>query len=265
MPLATSTVRTLCRKRIANTSFTPSDPIRFEQLIVHSVERSLTNGRFQRWNANRSRAQRLTVRAYVDRVIEQAHEEFERVIALEEKDSAAWTQLQTLLTHRAAAIIRQSRPTADIFADAAEFAQQACLVIYHTTYPCDVAFDAWATIILKNIIFERYARSPDALDRNVHPDSLDAPVSHDETGLTLAELIPNSQLLAPFAQVEDRMVLLEAIDQLQSRAQRKVIIAAFLEEQDDAQIARRLHKTKQAVYNLRDRALAKLYEILIVE
>jgi DNA-directed RNA polymerase specialized sigma24 family protein len=41
-----------------------------------------------------------------------------------------------------------------------------------------------------------------------------------------------------------------------------VIQDTFLRELDDAQIARRLGKSKQAVYNLRHRALARLQKIL---
>ncbi|MBI5031718.1 MAG: sigma-70 family RNA polymerase sigma factor [Chloroflexi bacterium] len=262
MPLAPSAVRALCQKHIAKTNFKPSDLFRFEQLIVHSVEHNLASGRFQRLTSHRSRSQRLTLQAYVDCVIAVATNEFARLVALENKDAIAWGQLQTLLTYRAVNLIRRWRPRADVSADAVDFAQQACLIIYDKPFPCDVAFEAWAITILKNLISERYTRSRDVLDRITTPDSLDEMPSNNESGSTLAELIPDDQALVPFDRVEDHMDMLQAIDQLRSPAQRFVIIATFLEEQDDAQIARRLHKTKQAIYNLRDRALAKLNEIL---
>ncbi len=255
-------LRARCRKCIAKTKFNPNDPIRFEDLIVRSVEHNLASGRFQRLASSRSRTHPLELEDYIDRVVACACEESARLEALENGDSTAWEQLFFLLTRRAVAIVRQWRPIADIFGDAADFAQQACIIIYHKTYPCDVAFEAWATTILRNLISERYNRSRDALDRDGHPDSLDATASHDESGSTLGELIADGQSLAPFDQVENLMVLLDAIDQLRSPAQKYVIIATYLEEQDDAAIARRLGKTKQAVYNLRERALAKLHEIL---
>lgn len=55
--------------------------------------------------------------------------------------------------------------------------------------------------------------------------------------------------------------MLDAIEQLRSKAQREIIIRTF-EELSDAQIAQQLGKSKQAVYNLRHRALARLKEIL---
>lgn len=262
MPLAASVVHALCRKRIEKTKHTSTDPARFERRIIRSVEQNLASGRFQRLASNRSRTHPLKLEKYIDQVIVCACEEETRLEALEHGDATAWEQLRILLTRRAMVIIHQWRPHADILGDAADFAQQTCLIIYHKIYPCDVAFEAWATTILRHNISERYNRSRDALDRDSHPDSLDNSSAHDETGSTLSELLANDQSLAPFEKVENQMVLFDAIDQLRSPAQRYVIIATYLDEKDDAEIARYLGKTKQAVYNLRDRALAKLNEIL---
>ena len=80
--------RALCQKRIAETNFKPSDSLRFEQLIVHSVEHNLANGRFRRVATNRPHHQRLTTQTSVDRVIVIAQDEFARLITLEEQDDA---------------------------------------------------------------------------------------------------------------------------------------------------------------------------------
>lgn len=254
---------TLCRQRLAEQHVDVNDPAQFEERVIHAVERNLAGGRFQRLAAGYPREHPLTLTAYIDRVIVNTEQAHPRLQALETCDRAAWEQLYTWLARRAIAMLRSWRSSQDTQRDAADFAQQTCLVIFAKPFPCDISFEAWATTILKHLILERYRRSPDALNRAPHLASLDMPASrNDDTDTVLGEQLASTQALDDFDKIENRLILLDAIEQLKSEAQRSVILATWLNEQDDDEIARRLGKSTQAVYNLRGRALARLKEIL---
>lgn len=256
-------IRSLCHKRIAARRSAAKEDARLEARVAELVKANLDSGRFQRVAFARSRRHPLTLAQYVDRVIDCAIKESARIQALEEGDEAEWNRLVNFLFRRAYRTVRRFRSGTEANAATIDFAQQACLVIFEERYPFDVAFDAWATVILKNLVLAHYTRSPDVLNRPYSSDSLDQPQTSEEGGVSfLDELIANPQSLAPFEKVENLQVLLKAIHQLRSQAQQRVIVATFLEELDDAQIAKELGKRKQAIYNLRKRALAGLKEIL---
>jgi RNA polymerase sigma factor (sigma-70 family) len=156
-------------------------------------------------------------------------------------------------------MVHHFRDGTDAWEEALNFAQETCLIIFEQRYPFDVSFEVWATKILKNLILARYTRGKDILDRRQRLESLDAETS--EGGDSLQEVTPDTRSLVPFEKIENQTLLLNAMAQL-SPIQRQVIQDTFLRELDDAQIARRLGKSKQAVYNLRHRALARLQQIL---
>ncbi len=256
-------IRRLCRRRIAALPAPGSDPDRFENRVVRLVEENLASGRFQRVAANRAERHPLRLAEYVDRVIACASRESARVQALEGGDAAEWNRLHDFLLRRALPMVHHFRDGADAFAEAANLTQEACIVIFGERYPCDVSFDAWATTILKRLVLKHFTRSSDVLDRPDPPESLDRPKRGDDAGGTpLGDLMPALNSLAPFAKIENQSLLLDAIGRLRSPVQRQVIYWAFLEEWDDTQIAQRLGKSEQAVYNLRQRALVRLRKIL---
>lgn len=252
-------LRRLCRQRLALLHRTLPTPVSEEQ-IFQIIQTNLSNGRFQRFAAHRSRRHPFTLADYIDLVLLQFSREHERLALLEKDDSAEWQRLGKLLAHRAWRIVRHFRDGTDAWEEALNFAQETCLIIFEQRYPFDVSFEIWATRILKNLILARYERGTDILDRRQRLQSLDAP-DPTSTGNILQESIADDQSLTPFDRVENQTLLLNAIAQL-SPAQRQVIQDTFLRELDDAQIARRLGKSKQAVYNLRHRALARLQQIL---
>ena len=96
------------------------------------------------------------------------------------------------------------------------------------------------------------------LDRGIflEPDA-ESPYSWDWLGRGVLDLLRN-----PFERIENQLLLLDAIAQLPSEAQRQVILLSFFYDWESAQIAEALDKTPQAVYNLKHRALRKLREIL---
>jgi len=233
--------------------------------ITGIVSRNVASGRAQRVMAKQSTEGReeLPLEIYIDRVVNSYLQEHGRVEALAAQDEAAWTELAEQLTGRAYNILlRFQVPPGRARGEAADFAQATCQVIYNHRFPCDVSFDAWATLILKNRILWRYTRSQDLPDREPIR-SLDQPIrSGTGNDFSLYDLLTGDSGAPTFERLEVREWLIQAIACLRSRAQQQVIIDTFFYELSDEEIAKRLGKTRQAVYNLRHRALRGLKEIL---
>lgn len=201
--------------------------------------------------------------AYVDRVIATYLREHDRVEALAAKDGVAWTELSGQLTDRAYhMLLRWQVPAAKAANEAEGCAQQACEAIFGEPFPYDVPFDAWSGRILVNLILQRYTRSKDLMDQNPGVLSLDQPGRGDaRDDVSLHEFLVDESAESAFESIAVREWLIQAIAGLPSEAQRQVIIDTFFYELSDDEIARRLGKSKQAVYNLRHRALGHLRRI----
>jgi RNA polymerase sigma factor (sigma-70 family) len=270
--VATSRVLQMCERRVSE-AVTEDDleqcgPPR-EELVRHIsdiVSRNVASGRAQRVMAGQSIEARgeLPLETYIDRVINSYLREHGRVEALAAQDEAAWTELLEQLTGRAYSILlRLQVPPGRARGEAPDFAQETCEVIFNHPFPYDVSFDAWATVILKNRILWQYTRSQDMIDRKPRILSLDRP-GRSETGddFSLYDLLTDDSGTSAFERLEVREWLMQAIACLRSRPQQRVIIYTFFYELTDDEIAERLSRTKQAVYNLRHRALRGLKEIL---
>jgi len=147
--------------------------------------------------------------------------------------------------------------------EAVDFAQETCEAIFSHPFPYDVSFDAWATLILKNRILWRHTRSRELMDRMPGTLSLDQPNwSGADDNFSLYDLLADPSDGSTFESLEVQERLIQAIARLGSQAQQQVIVDTFLYELTDDEIARRLGKTRQAVYNLRHRALRHLKKIL---
>lgn len=254
-------IRAVCRERTASAGDRDTDIAQLTERVVQLVARNISNGRFRRLAS--AQGNRLTLPGYVDCVLFHLRREQERVDALAAGDVVEWNRLLDFLRRRAYPMATAFRPKADAFQDACDFAQQALVVIFAQPYPFDVSFDAWAATILKNLVLERYTRSRDVLNQNTPPSSLDGPAQPDRPfSNSLGEMLANPDWPAPFDQVENQLLLLQAIYKLQSPAQQKVILWTYIEQWDDAHIARALRKTRQNVYNLRRRALLRLRAII---
>jgi RNA polymerase sigma factor (sigma-70 family) len=203
--------------------------------------------------------------AYVDRVIACFLEEHHRVEGLAAQDQAAWTALFEQLANRATHMLLRMRMSAARAAnEASDFAQKTCEIIFCHPFPYDVSFDAWATLILRNQILHRYTRSRDLVDREPQTLSLDQPGRSNAHGnFSLYDLLNGGTDAAAFESVEVQEWLLQAVARLRSRAQQQVIVDTFFYDLPDDEIARRLGKSRQAVHNLRHRALRHLRGILI--
>jgi RNA polymerase sigma factor (sigma-70 family) len=251
-------IGTLVRQRIQ----TLQQPLQFsEERVVRIVRNNLARGRLERFAGNSSPAP-STLGNYIDRILSYVCLEQSRILALEIGDRGAWLQLRDYLMRRASRMFERlshREPTGL----AADMANQVCLIVFEEPFPFDVAFEAWITVILKNLILARLTRSTDALDRKHRIDSLDVfRKSEGGEAVALSDLVGDDKSLAQFEKADNRIILQQAIEHLPSAPQRLVIQYSFLDQLDDDEIARRLGKSKQAVYNLRQRALVRLKEIL---
>ena len=257
-------IRVLCCQRIALLRRPlPQTLIGFEDQVINIVHQNLQNERFQRLAKSRSGRFPLTLPSYVDRVIFYLDHESTRWQALKCGNNEAWQRLGNFLSKRAQRLLRHFRDGSQVEAEVYDFAQETCLAIYKADYPFDVPFEAWATTILNRQILARYTRSKDAANRPQAPDSLDEPSNPNRGDSdSLADLLADPHSLEPFERIEIQAELRDAIDMLRSPNQREVVIATYFEGLDDAHIAQRLRKTKQAVYSLRLRGLAGLRVLL---
>jgi len=186
--------------------------------------------------------------------------EHERVGGLNARDRELWAELHGQLRKSAYRTLRAhfGLPYPLAFERANDYAQAACELIFRGRYPFDVPFPAWATRVLTNCIRAGEGRSTDLLDRGTFvepaPASTREPAPVEET-----YWIEGEQNLRRW---EERELLWEAIQRLESEAQQQVIILDFWYGRSSAEIAQALGKTPQAVYSLRHRALASLREML---
>jgi len=240
--------------------------ITHEQLIDNLatiVKRNVESGRAMRvMTQGGHRPGSLTMEQlerYIDIVLKFYLIEFKRLDLLAARDEDEWAQLLDRLTYRARGILRRF----NMSSDPADFALQACETIFLQWFPCDVCFDAWSMTILRNHVLWPRMRSRDLIDRDPTVGSLDH-MDNPDAGIeySLYETLPDHAASADFECIETRQMLVDAIDLLPSEEQKVVIIHQFFNDLNDEEIARELDKTRQAVYNLRHRALRGLGEIL---
>jgi hypothetical protein len=148
LKLSGKQIRTLCRRRLI--ALGASLPLLDH--VARVVQNNLISGRFDRFACGQRDHRAVPLTAYVDGVIFHTSREYARVQRLERGDAAEWNRLRDLLAHRAGGMMRSLRVGVEVEAEALDFAQQACLIIFGKPYPFDVAFDAWATTILKHLI-----------------------------------------------------------------------------------------------------------------
>lgn len=92
-----------------------------------------------------------------------------------------------------------------------------------------------------------------------HYVSLDSPLSQEETGATLGELI--SSEANDYDAVEKRMDLQQALSQLKEQEQ-KVLLLAFQDGESQRSIAQKLGVSQMSVSRIQKRATEKLKEIM---
>ena len=223
------------------------------------LHKNLSNGRWQRATRGKDHLTDEDLRQYAQRVAKRYWIEYETIIGLSSSDPELWRSLHEKLKQRAFYVcLRYSVPKGRAKSQARDHAQEACAIIFCNHYPCDVPFDAWAGRILINCVLQKLQRSTDLLDRETFVESS----VEDLWDSTRSGQMPLNAAQPLFEDLEMHMLLLDAIERLPSEAQRQVILLEFFFDWDAEQIAEKLGRTTQAVYNLKYRALQKLREIL---
>jgi len=265
LPLTKKLERTIhqnARRVIKQSNLSVAGTATLERHTVRIVRENIASERMARFAAGRSLTPDDILGEYVERVASYVEHEFARVQLLECGDPGEWTRLQLGLVRRAYSMLQSFRDRTQAYAAACDFANDTCEIIFTRRYPFDVAFDAWATTILRNLILAHYTRSTDALTQSRAPDSLDASVAGEN--ITLGDLIAHPSASQVFEQIHDRESLNQILDQLQD-SHRRVIELIYFQGLSSSQVAAHLEISLQAVYNLHSRALAHLRKILATD
>jgi RNA polymerase sigma factor (sigma-70 family) len=271
--LSGAELREICQQRLSATvtqdqlNQSKLSALQLAEQVATIVQHNLASGRAQRVMNGRHRSPALTgaqLERYVDRVIARYLVEHQRIERLADSDDTAWALLQEWMAMRAYRLLQRWQGNGLQPRDeAADFAQQACVSIFNAVFPYDVPFGAWATVILTNHIRQRYTRSHDLIDRQLSVESLDyadGPESDERT--SLYEIVSDPAAAHLFERIDLRLQIVDAIARLPSQAQQEVIIYSYLYGWSDDQLAEYLGKTRQAIYNLRHRALQQLRQTL---
>lgn len=255
----------LCRTRLKRALDRPDSPTllcSFEQAVCEIADIVSQNlpERFDHYNSLREGKKKLTLTQYVDRVVEQWLIDAPRVHRLNAGEANEWTRLRDDLRRVTANRLAHSTHIHSSMMTAADFADRACERLLETRYPFDVSFDAWARAILRNLVFEP-GRSSDVLDQ---PHiSFDQPIERTNADSeTLVEILPDLDAEGILRTIEDREELMQLVQRLRSPAQQAVIVMKYFQNLEDAEIARRLTKTKSNVQTLRHRALRRLSQLI---
>lgn len=266
-------LQVLCKRGVQNVSANELDRLHLSRdaladHIAKIVQQNFDSGRIERVMIKSGQHKTLSLpllQAYIDRVIATYLKECPRVTALLEKDHTAWTEFDQWLIKRAYSALRKYSTSDASAPNPTEFSQEACAVLVKKLpeYHYDASFDAWVTVILRNVILKRYTRSRDIIDRDPSVASLDRPIKNQSSeGASLRELLAAPSQLTSFKQVEDRILLAGALKRLKSEAQRAVLIYTYFYQLTDAEIGERLNKSANNIAQLRFRAVRNLRKML---
>lgn len=190
------------------------------------------------------------------------------VYALRARDHQAWEELWQELRSKVPSALRSVLRDSSWFISEErydEFVQEACLDIFRGRYPYDCEFQAWTFRVLTNRIRKILFHTNNPLDHPTKAQSI--PQMAEDNGVeeeVLLDWIVYRAAPPPdfVESVHQRERLNRAIAQLPSVNQRQVAIWTWLEPLSDEEIARRLGRTSNAVYKIRQRARANLKRIL---
>jgi len=220
-----------------------------DEPIAEIVRRNTQSGRFQR--VCRFLGRTLTLEEYGDIVAAHYTRYHDLVSHLICGDQEAWDRLCCRLFRGAYTLLMQRGWSAEqAYTRAQEAVQDTCLSIYCRTFTYDCPFDAWAFAILRHHVFRSHHRPRNPLDS---PGVIDSEEDIDESDLGYTADLTNA---------EQHELLVQALSQLRSTAQKQVVECLYFEGQSSEETAQKLGKTVQSVYNLKGRALANLRALL---
>lgn len=250
-----------CLRRIrASAHAFDEDPETLAQRVAGIVRDNVARGRVPRKPA--PHPQTGVPDSYIDEVLGFIHTEGDTLHALRERDEAAWLRVMELLCVRAYTYLMRGGMEGAQARQLAEDLAQACSVTLWEQalerFPYDTQFEAWVSRIAAYEV-SQWRRSGKE-QREQRAISLDG-VPDSNVQQTLYEVLPDLGASRALDEAEARMTLAGALEQLASEEQRQTVLRQLRGESDE-EIASALGRSKQAIYNLRYRALRALRRIL---
>lgn len=228
--------------------------------VARRVLHNLGTGRVQKRYkvARESWPVRPVMAQYIELVLHYYHTTSALLGGLERGDDWAWDELYVRLRNAAGRALARAEGLDGRRTDAADdYASMACLLVHGNTYPCDVAFYAWAHVILANCM-RRAGRSRDLVLRTPQRVSSLDDAFRVRGWHSRHETLEDGRWLAGLEQAENRDELLRMMARALTARERSVIAATFFYELADAEIARVHGTTAAYVQVIRHRALRRL-------
>lgn len=201
---------------------------------------------------------------YLDEVLTMLAREGPRVRALKERDNRAWEEILVHLDRRVRAGARHYYaflPIKTPFETAVRDAVQHCAAVLLNrldSYPFDTPLEAWMqTLITRELSSLR--RGAD-FRLNALARSLEATLTEEPDSLRMLDLLASEEAGIAWQLCEDYAVIRSYLDELPP-SQREVI-ERQLQGEDTATIAAHMHRTRNAVYSLRRRAVRNLRALI---
>jgi len=197
---------------------------------------------------------------YLDAILETASSEGPYLAALLERDEEAWDKMADLISNRVHSYVWRyfgSTPSRGDMTE--EDIVQECNVDFGTwiaAYPYDCKLEAWITQCISYKVLG--IRGSADCKRAMRQVSIDA--SDDPDGSSLVESLTDDGAMRAFSQVELRMMLHLALRRLPP-LQRQAIIS-ILKGENVEECSRRLGKSANSIYKLRERARKSLRQYL---
>lgn len=212
-------------------------------LINHSegrVEKFLESGTTQ------------TVEEYFQRVVRYYQECHELIKKLESNDPSSWELFLQKLGKWAYNFLRKKGVPVEVgrYQIADDCAHEAGARLANIRFPYDVHYDSWACRVAHNVCLNYIRR---------HTEKLDV-IDIDLT--ETADWLEAFSIPSDTKRTDNRLDLLDAIDELNSEDRKKFIHLYYFEGEDFDEIAKILNRTKNALYKLHFDALENLRKIL---
>lgn len=202
------------------------------------------------------------IQAYANRVAAGYEEQHTRVEPLQRGEAKAWTTLRCHLEKCARSRLQRQfyLEGRNLQYEVEELVQDTCEAVLTTYFPYDVIFEAWVSCILHNLIRHHY-RAAEIRHCITFADMMAETLSPGDsnTGEEEWEFPDPCQSLESW---ELHNLFEDLIAQLPTEEQRQVIRLTYIFGWDAEAIATQMGKTRQAVYNLRNRGLTNLQCLL---
>lgn len=193
--------------------------------------------------------------SYLDDILHYAAVEGPYVAALSEQDGEAWQAMASLISARVHTYLRRyfvSTLSRDVLEE--DIVQMCCLDFWGwlESYPYDCKLEAWISQCISRKVL-RVCSSAD-YRHTIRQLSIDASLNYDD-GI-LADILPDDGAQRAFSQVEMKIALRLALRRLPP-LQRQAILS-ILRGEEVTEFSRRMGRTPNSIYKLRERARKSL-------